>query len=379
MTMDLGILKETYVGETRVPLIPLAVGELIRQGNRVVIQSEAGAASGFDDQSYQDAGASVVYSAGEVAARSTVLLKVYPPSPEEFERLEEGCTLLSFLQLSHATRDHLALLLRRRITAIGFEAIEEPDGDRPVLTTMSEIAGKLVIPIAAHYLQARQGGKGVLLEGIPGVPPSVVVILGAGVVGSHAALEAAALGAHVIALDKDVTRLRKLDERGRGRIVTATASPYNIDRFLPIADVLVGAVLIRMEATPHVLDERLIRKMRPRSVFLDVSIDQGGCSTTSRPTTIIDQTYVRENVIHFCVPNIPALVPRTATVALSNILLPYLEALTRLGPDRVLHADGAMARGFYTHDGACVNPRIASVLDLPFRAPGKMPTHELAR
>jgi alanine dehydrogenase len=244
---------------------------------------------------------------------------------------------------------------------------------------MSEIAGKLVIPIAAHYLQSRQGGKGTLLEGIPGVPPGVVVILGAGVVGTHAALQAAALGAHVIALDRDVERLRKLDERAGGRVVTATASPYNISRFIPITDVLIGAVLMRMETTPHVLDEDLIRRMRPRSVFLDVSIDQGGCSTTSRPTTIIEQTYVRENVIHFCVPNIPALVPRTATVALSNILLPYLEALTRVGPEKVLRTDHTLGRGFYTHDGYCVNKKIAAALDLPFRDPWREPAHEFAR
>ena len=375
--MDIGILKETYAGETRAPLIPLAVGELARQGNRVVLQADAGAASGFDDQSYRDAGATVVYSADEVFGRSSTILKVYPPSDSEYRRLARGQVLLSFLQLSHATRHHLELLLERRITAIGFEAIEEPDGDRPVLTAMSEIAGKLVVPIASHYLQARQGGKGTLLEGIPGVPPGVIVILGAGVVGTHAALQAAALGAHAIALDTNVDRLRKLDARSGGRVVTATASPYNLSRFVSIADALVGAVLIRMETTPHVLDDELIRRMRPRSVFLDVSIDQGGCSTTSRPTTILDPTYVCENIIHFCVPNIPALVPRTATVALSNILLPYLEALARHGPEKILCAGEPLARGFYTHDGQCVNRKIARTLDLPFRSPPRSLIDEL--
>jgi alanine dehydrogenase len=375
--MDIGILKETYVGEARAPLIPLAVGELIRGGHRVVIQSDAGQASGFGDQDYREVGATVAYSAAEVVGRSSMVLKVYPPSMEEYGLLEERQVLLSFLQLSHATRAPLELLLERRITAIGFEAIEESDGDRPVLTAMSEIAGKLVVPIAAHYLQARQGGKGTLLDGIPGVPPGVVVILGAGVVGTQAALRAGALGAHVIALDRDVARLRKLDRRAGGRIVTATASRYNIERFVPVADVLVGAVLIRMEATPHVLDETLIRRMRPRSVFLDLSIDQGGCSTTSRPTTIIDPTYVRENVIHFCVPNVPALVPRTATVALSNILLPYLETLAGLGPERALRADRTLGRGFYTHDGRCVKRKIATALDLPYRDPEREPSHEL--
>jgi alanine dehydrogenase len=377
--VDIGILRETYVGETRAPLIPMAVGQLVRQGHRVMIQSEAGAASGFDDQSYREVGATIVYSAAELIGRSAIVLKVYPPSADEYEQLEEQQVLVSFLQLSHATRRPLELLLARRITAIGFEAIEDDDGDRPVLTTMSEIAGKLVMPIAAHYLQARQGGKGTLLDGIPGVPPGVVVILGAGVVGTEAALRAAALGAHVIALDRDVTRLRTLDRRAAGRIVTATASPYNIDRFVPVADVLVGAVLMRMEATPHVLDEALIRRMRPRSVFLDVSIDQGGCSTTSRPTTILDQTYVRENVIHFCVPNIPALVPRTATVALSNILLPYLEVLAQLGPERALRADRTLGRGFYTHGGHCIERKIATALGLPFRDPVREPDHELVR
>lgn len=365
--MDLGILKETYVGETRAPLIPFAVGELVKQGNRVVIQSEAGAASGFNDQSYVAMGATVVYSAEEVVARSKVVLKVYPPSWEECQRLEEGQVLLSFLQLSHATRRVLDLLLERKITAIGLEAIEEPDGDRPVLTTMSEIAGKLAIPIAAHYLQARQGGKGTLMEGIPGVPSEVVVILGAGVVGTNAALTASALGAQVVVLDRDVSRLRKLEERAGGRIVTATTSPYNINHVVPVADVLIGAVLIQMETTPHLLDEEMIRRMRPRSVFLDISIDQGGCSTTSRPTNIIDQVYIREGVIHFCVPNIPALVPRTATVALSNILLPYLEELTQEGPERTLRSNPSLGRGFYTHGGFCLKRKIATAMDLPFK------------
>ena len=364
--MDVGILKETYVGETRVPLLPFAVGELIKQGNRVVIQRDAGAASGFGDEAYREMGATIAYSAEEVIARSRLVLKVYPPSDLECARLEQGQVLFSFLQLSHATRGELELFLDREITAIGFEAIEEPDGDRPVLTAMSEIAGRLSIPIAAHYLQAPRGGRGTLLAGIPGVPSSVVVVLGAGVVGTHAALTADALGAKVIVLDRDVSRLRRLDERSGGRVVTATASPYNIHRFIPIADVLIGAILIQLEATPHLLDESLIRKLCPRSVFLDLSIDQGGCSTTSRPTNILDQVYVREGVIHFCVPNIPALVPRTATVALSNILLPYLEELTRLGPERALRANPALGRGFYTHGGRCLKRKIATALDLPF-------------
>jgi alanine dehydrogenase len=365
--MDIGIVKETYVGETRVPLTPVAVGELVGQGNRVVIQSEAGAASGFDDQSYREMGATVAYSTEEAFSRSELVLKVYPPSWEEYQRLEEGQTLFSFLGLSHATRKSLELLLARRVTAIGFEAIEEPNGNRPVLTAMSEIAGRLIVPIAAHYLQSRQGGRGILLGGAPGVAPATVVVLGAGVVGTNAALCASALGTHVIVLDRDIARLRALSERSRDAIVTLASTPYNLKRFLPIADVLIGAVFMEMEATPHLLDEQLIGRMRPRSVFLDVAIDQGGCSTTSRPTTILDQVYVRDGVTHFCVPNIPALVPRTATVALSNILLPYLERITKAGADAVLRESGTLSRGFYTRDGYCLRRKIAEPLALPFR------------
>jgi len=365
--MDLGIVKETYVGETRVPLIPFAVGELVRQGNRVVIQSEAGTDSGFDDQAYREMGATIVYSTDEAFSRSEVVLKVYPPSWDEYESLEKGQILFSFLQLSHATRRNVELLLDRKVTAIGFEAIEEPGGNRPVLTAMSEIAGRLSVPIAAHYLQARQGGRGILLGGVPGVGPATMVVLGAGVVGTNAALRAVAAGAHVIVLDRDIARLRTLVERSGNTIVTATATPFNLNRFVPIADVLLGAVFIEMEATPHLLDEALIRQMRARSVFLDVSIDQGGCSTTSRPTTIIDPVYVENGVTHFCVPNIPALVPRTATVALSNMLLPYLEQITKTGPDAILRDGGALARGFYTRDGFCLQRKIAQSLSLPFR------------
>ena len=372
--MDIGLLRETYVGETRAPLIPFAVGELVKQGNRVVVQRGTGGLSGFPDQAYVEMGAVIAYSADEVVARSQVVLKVYPPSWEEYERLEEGQTLLSFLQLSHASESCLELLLRRRITAIGYEAIETPDGERPVLTAMSEIAGRLAIPIAAHYLQANQGGKGTLLDGIPGVPPGIVVVLGAGTVGTNAALRALAIGAKVIVLDRDVSRLRALEARTGSAVVTATPSPYELRRMLPIADVLIGAVLMGGEATPQLLDEELIATMKPRSVFLDISIDQGGCSTTSRPTTILDQVYVTRGVVHYCVPNIPALVPRTATVALSNILLPYVTALARLGPEGA-RAHAALGRGYYTHDGTCLKPLLTPAIGLRHETRG----HEVAR
>ncbi len=364
--MEIGILKETYIGETRVPLIPFAVGELIKQGSKVVIQSEAGLASGFEDQFYREMGAMVVYSAQEVISRSEMVLKVYPPSWEEYQMLEEGQILFSFLQLSHATKKNLELLMDKKISAIGFEAVQENDGNLVVLTVMSEIAGKLAIPIAAQLLQIRQGGKGILLGGIPGVPPATVVILGAGVVGSNAAIYASQIGAQVMVLDKDISRLRNVEEKTGFRITSAVATPYNINRFAPIADVLIGAVFIQMEATPHILDEELIRKMKPRSVFLDISIDQGGCSATSRPTTIIDPVYIKEGVIHFCVPNIPALVPRTATIALSNILLPFLEQLTQAGPEKILRCSKTLASGFYTYNGFCLKEKIAQALDLPF-------------
>jgi alanine dehydrogenase len=308
-----------------------------------------------------------------------MVLKVIPPSLEETRRLDEGKILFSFLQLSSAPRSLVEHLVHRRVTAIGFEAIEEENGDHPVLTAMSEIAGKLAIPIAAQYLQSRQGGRGILLDGIPGVPPAIVVILGAGVVGATAAVRAAAIGAQVIVLDKDVDRLRRLLARVPAPVTTAVATPYNVERFVPIADALIGAVLIPMESTPHLLDERLVRSMRPRSVFLDVSIDQGGCSTTSRPTNILDPTYVREGVVHFCVPNIPAFVPRTATAALSNIILPYLTEIARLGPDRVLQDYPSLARGVYTHDGFCLKRKIASVLDLPYRSAERERSFDVAR
>src|SRR4030067_1160021 len=302
--MEIGILKETYSGETRVPLIPFAVGELIRQGNRVVIQSEAGLASGFEDQAYREAGATVVYSAEEVISRSELILKVYPPSWEEYQRLEEEQILFSFLQLSHATKKNLELLIEKKVTAIGFEAIED------------------------------QAGNLIILQ--------------------------------VMVLDKDVSRLRALEEKTQFRIASAVATPYNICRFVPIADVLIGAVFIQMESTPHILDEELIRKMRPHSVFMDISIDQGGCSTTSRPTTIIEPVYLKEGVIHFCVPNIPALVPRTATIALSNILLPFLEQMAEKGPQKILSSQKSFARGFYTYNGFCLKEKIADHLGLPF-------------
>lgn len=377
--MDIGILKETYIGETRIPLIPFAAGELVKQGNRAVIQSGAGVASGFDDEAYREMGATIVYSAEEVISRAGLVLKVYPPSWNEYQMLEEGQILFSFLQLSHATKKNLELLIEKKISAIGFEAIEEKDGDRPVLTVMSEIAGKLCIPIAAHYMQVRQGGRGILLGGMPGVSPAVVVVLGAGVVGSNAAIKAAAMGAQVLVLDKDVRRLRDLEAKCQNKLTTAMATPFNLNKFVPIADVLIGAVFIELETTPHILDEKMIRSMKPRSVFLDISIDQGGCSTTSRPTTIIEPVYIKEGVIHFCVPNIPAWVPRTSTIALSNILLPFLQQLTMSGPKATLRTNETLARGFYTFSGYCLKQKIAEPLGIPFLNPESEWNLEYAR
>lgn len=348
--MDFGVPKEVRPGEQRVGLGAPSVDALVRAGHRVLIERSAGTAAGFSDEEYRQVGATIVYSAEEVWRRAAVVVKVSRPTAAEHTYFG-GQTLFSFLHLSVASPDLLSALRAGEVTAIAAEMIEAPDGSFPVLHPTSEVAGRLAPVIAGGLLEtnipgmpkADQVGRGILLSGIPGVPPANVVIIGAGVVGANAARAFLGAGAQVTVLDKDPARLRRVDTACMGHVVTMLATPYNVAKAASFADVLIGAVYVVGHRAPILVTREMVRAMRPRAVIIDFSIDQGGCVETSRPTTHRDPVFVAEGVIHYCVPNVPALVARTATQAWSNAVLPYLLLIGELGTAGALDRSGELA------------------------------------
>jgi alanine dehydrogenase len=362
--MNIGILKEIAPSERRVALTPGGVQTLVSLDAVVYVERNAGALSFFTDDEYINAGAVIVYSPEEVINRSDIVLKIAPPADSELKILHEGQTLFSALHLAISKRKTIETLLEKHVTAIGYELIENERGDLPIVQTMAEIAGQISIQVAAHYLQAREGGRGVLLGSIPGVPAADVLILGAGTVGRTAARVAVGVGAKVMIIDKNISRLRELENLFQWRIATAVSDQYNIERAVREADALIGAVLLKGEKTPHLVAEDLVKQMKPGSVIVDISIDQGGCVETSRPTTLTDPVYITHGIVHYCVPNTPASVPRTATVGWTNVLLPFLREATELGMEQVLRADVGLSKGVCTFRGSCTNRAAAKAFDL---------------
>lgn len=357
--MNIGLLKEDPRHERRIALTPAAVQSLVGEGHTVYIEKDAGSASHFSNEDYLAVGANIVYTSDEVLGRSEIVLKIASPTEAEYNRLVDGQILFSFLHLAVARSQMAEVFLRKNICSIGYELIEDASGNLPVLQEMSEIAGQMSINIAARYLESNNNGRGIVLGGISGVPPATVVIIGAGTVGQAAARMAIGAGAEVMVFDKDLSRLRLMKARFNNRISTAMINIYNLQKVLPRADVVVGAVLIKGERAPHVVTEEMVKKMKPGSIIIDVSIDQGGCIETSRPTTLENPTYVLHNVIHYCVPNMPANVARTATYGLTNALLPYVMEIAEKGIDRALREDSGLARGVCTFKGQFTIPAIA--------------------
>lgn len=362
--MDIGILKEEGINDRRVALSPAGVQSLVEAGHHVHIERQAGAQTLFYDEEYQNAGAAVSYSAQEVINRSEIVLKVSPPTEFELSMFGPGQSLFSFMHLAVSQRKIIELLLERKVTAIGYELIENTKNDLTVLQVMSEIAGQLAIQAGAHHLQTKSGGRGILLGSIPGIPPATVVILGAGTVGRTAARVALGMGANVTVLDRDLGRLRELEHLYQWKITTAMATSYYISRALRFADLVIGAVLLKGEKAPHVVTEDMVKTMKVGSVIIDASIDQGGCVETSRPTTLEDPIFIRHGVIHYCVPNMTATVPRTATIALTNAVLPYLHEITDGGMVNAFRRNAGLGRGVCTFDGSCTNEAVAKVFDL---------------
>jgi len=352
--MNIGIPKERRPFEYRVGLSPAGVEILTQKQNQVYVEHEAGVGAGFSDQEYEQAGARIVYSPEEVFVRADLLLKVARPMKDELDWLQPGSTVLGLLHLASSREDKVQVLLEKKITSIAYEQIELADGSLPVLRPFSQIGGRMAAATAARLLQNNWGGKGILLGGIPGVPPAEVVILGGGVVGRYAANAFLGLGAHVTVIDQDVDALQKVFHRFP-HVVTMMSTKRNLEKTTSYADVVVGAVLVSGERTPILITREMMRAMKPRSVFIDVSIDQGGCAETSRPTTHEYPTYVEEGVIHYCVPNMPGVVARTATHAFVNAAMPYIEQLVELGVEEAVKQNSALEKALNTYQGKLVH------------------------
>jgi len=371
--MNIGIVKEKSEFENRVPITPSGVHSLVQLGTQVYVEKGAGSAGRFMDDEYEEAGASIVYHPEEAVGRADLLLKVLRPTMDELELLREGQTVFSFLHLPVAGRPYIKKLIDKKIGSIGFELVEDRS-TLPILHSMSEIAGAMAIQVASRYLETTQGGRGVMLGGIAGVPPSAVVILGAGVVGMTAAEEALGAGAQVIILDIDVNRLRDIEHRFQRRVTTAVANHYNLSKAVQYADVFIGAIMIKGERAPVVVTENMVKTMKSGAVIVDVSIDQGGCVETSRPTSFVEPVFIAHDVIHYCVPNMPAAVARTATNGLNNALLPYLEHIVMKDLQNTIREFEGFQKGVCTFDGACTNEHLASMYEYDFSPISKLIT-----
>lgn len=347
--MLIGVPKEIKNHEYRIGLTPAAVREYVSHGHQVIIESNGGAAIGFTNEDYEAAGASIVATAEEIFARADMIVKVKEPQPNECKQLREGQILYTYLHLAPDPQQ-TKLLAEAGVTAIAYETVTDNRGGLPLLAPMSEVAGRMSIQAGAHNLEKSKGGSGTLLGGVPGVEPAKVLVIGGGVVGTQAAKMAAGMGAEVTILDRSLPRLRELDDIFMGRIKTIYSTVDAIDKFSREADLIIGAVLIPGAAAPKLLTREHIKNMKPGSVVVDVAIDQGGCFETSKATTHQDPTYVVDEVIHYCVANMPGGVARTSTIALNNATLPFGLALANKGL-KALQQDANLRNGLNMHRG----------------------------
>ncbi|MEE8448497.1 MAG: alanine dehydrogenase [Thermodesulfobacteriota bacterium] len=357
--MIVGVPKEVLEGERRVALTPAGAYALVGNGNQVDVEAGAGASSGFPDEQYRKAGARLCSSAAEVWGSADLIVKVKGPIAQEFAFFREGLVIFSFLHLA-ASKKLTDVLLGSKAAGIAFETVESDNGYRPILAPMSRIAGRLAVQEGAHLLAIHHGGKGILLGGTAGVAPARVVILGGGESGMAACRLAVAMGAAVFLLDIDLTRLTRIAEMVSGNLITLYASSANLAEQVEKADLVVGAVYVSGAKAPRLVSRELVRRMEPGSVVADLSIDQGGCFETSRPTSLEAPTYLESGVIHYCVINMPALVPRTATLALSNVTLPYLLKIASLGYEKAVAEDNYLKRGINIARGEIVHPGLAA-------------------
>jgi alanine dehydrogenase len=365
--MIIGVPKEVKDHEARVGLVPSGVVALTEAGHEVLVQSGAGVGSSLLDSEYQEAGATIVPSAADVWAKADLVVKVKEPQASEYDFLRPGLILFTYLHLAPLP-ELTDKLLEKRVNAVAYETIREADGSLPLLTPMSEVAGRMAVQVGAQYLEAPNGGRGILLGGVPGVAPANVVILGGGVVGHNSAKMAIGLGAHVTIIDKNLDRLRQLDDIYSSQIVTLASNYHTITDALRLADLVVGAVLIPGASAPKLVRRDHIKMMKRGSVVVDVAIDQGGCFETSKATTHTDPTYYVDEVLHYCVSNMPAAVPHTSTFGLNNATFPYLLALANRGLEKACEEVPAIREGVNTYEGHVVYPAVAESQNRPWKA-----------
>ena len=361
--MIVGVVKEIKSDEYRVAMIPVGVDELTQAGHRVLIQAGAGQGSGISDEQYAVHGAEIVPEAAQVWKRADLIVKVKEPLPQEWPLLRSGQIVFTFFHLA-ANEQLTRAIVKSGITAIAYETIRDAHGHLPLLTPMSEVAGRMSIQEGAKFLERPFEGRGILLGGVPGVLPANVVILGGGVVGANAAKVAAGLGANVTILDINLDRLRYLDDVMPRNVTTLFSDRHNVLDSLNRADLLIGAVLIPGARAPKIVRREDLKRMQPRAVIIDVAIDQGGCVETSRPTTHSAPTFMVDDVVHYCVTNIPGAVGRTSTYALTNVTLPYVLQLAKKGLDRAVKESAALAVGVNIKDGKVTNAAVAATFGM---------------
>ena len=363
--MIVGVPNEVKDNEYRVALTPEGARELTAAGHQVLVQDAAGSGSGIPQQRYERAGAEIVPTAAEVWAGSDMIMKVKEPVAHEFEHLREGQVLFTYLHLA-ASRELTQALIDRKVSAVAYETVQLADGRLPLLAPMSEIAGRMAPHVAAHLLEKEYGGRGILMGGVSGVRPAKVFVLGAGMAGSNAAWIAVGMEAEVIVVDKNLDRLRFIDQIHKGRITTLMSDRLTLEQRVREADVVIGSVLVPGARAPKLVTEDMIASMRTGAVAIDIAIDQGGCIETSHMTTHSDPTYVMHGVVHYCVGNMPGAVPNTSTYALTNVTLPYAIAIASKGLEDAVRTDPVLALGVNVYAGEVTNPGVAEAHALRF-------------
>ncbi|MCW2687220.1 MAG: ald 6 [Mycobacterium sp.] len=366
--MRVGIPTEIKNNEFRVAITPAGVAELTRRGHDVIIQAGAGEGSAIADADFKAAGAEIVVGADQVWDQADLLLKVKEPIEAEYAQMRAGQTLFTYLHLA-ASKACTDALLASGTTSIAYETVQTADGALPLLAPMSEVAGRLSAQVGAYHLMRTQGGRGVLMGGVPGVSPADVVVIGGGTAGYNAARVASGMGSNVTIFDVNINRLRELDAEFGGRIHTRYSSAYDLEDAVKRADLVIGAVLVPGAKAPKLVSNALVAHMKPGAVLVDIAIDQGGCFEDSRPTTHDDPTFTVHDTVFYCVANMPGAVPRTSTFALTNATMPYALKLADKGWQAACRADAALARGLSTHEGALLSEQVASDLGLPFTNP----------
>jgi alanine dehydrogenase len=364
--MIIGVPKEVKDHESRVGVTPAGVKALVEAGHEVLVETKAGDLSALPDDEYQSAGAEIVGSAHDVWRLADMVVKVKEPVEKEYANFREGLVLFTYLHLAPVPA-LTGKLLEKKVIGIAYETIRDKAGTLPLLTPMSEVAGRMSVQVGAAYLEKEKGGRGVLLGGVPGVPPGNVCVIGGGIVGTNAAKVAMGMGARVTIVDLNLNRLRELDDIFNGRVHTLASNSYNVEHAVRAADLVIGGVLIPGAAAPKIVTKAMVSRMKKGAVVVDVAIDQGGCIETARPTTHSDPSYVVDGVVHYCVTNMPAAVPNTSTLALTNATFPYVMRLAKLGAKIAIQADSGLRDGVNTYEGVLTCKPVAESQGKPWK------------